>query len=62
MSRHPWYTASGLTSRIVFNAAVSIDSVKIPCAVLYGLIEVFGLGGTIKALIALRKQGRNNNA
>jgi hypothetical protein len=58
MSRHVWYSPSGLVSRILFNLANSIEAAKIPCAVLYGFIEVLGLRETVKILIKLRNQGR----
>lgn len=53
MSHHAWYTPSGLAARIVFTIAMSFESAKIPCAVLYGLIEVLGLGATLKAMAKL---------
>lgn len=53
MSHHKWYTASGLMARTVFAIATSFESARLPCAVLYGLIEVLGLKDTLKAMSKL---------
>ncbi|MGH9967371.1 MAG: hypothetical protein ACREBG_06005 [Pyrinomonadaceae bacterium] len=68
MSRHPWYTLSGLVSRFVFrlarNAAAHPNSdLWIPLAFAYGLVEVGGIFRVIRqvALLMLRSQFRRKH-
>lgn len=50
MSRHKWYTASGMLSNTLY-ALAFIPGIDIPAACLYGLIEIYGLEKSKKRIL-----------
>jgi hypothetical protein len=50
MSRHKWYTASGILSNALFVLAF-IPGIDIPAACAYGLVEIYGLENSKKRIL-----------